>query len=206
MRENFMGMEEVRTLTTELQRSIDERLDKFEEKIDKKLEDLEKKVIGTCREECQQRLNSVRKTLLECVQEEKNELKEDIKKSLEDGLFVLKKIDLVTVPETEDVESSASSPQPVISAIPQRKQSTPRIPKVNWKNYPKQDDFLRKEHEALGWKKNSLVKKIIFERGLKRKLWSDEEVWKKRVSYKVDAQYKANHLMSDARSCYSDKQ
>lgn len=47
-------------------------------------------------------------------------------------------------------------------------------------------------------KEKQLGQKIDF--GVKRKLWNDDEVLRKQICYKIDAQYKANHLMSDTRS------
>lgn len=198
-----MGVEEVRSTIMELQNGIDEKLDKFEQKIEKKLTEMENVIIKKCNEHYMDKLRSVKQAMLETIREEKEELKEEVTKSLENGLFVLKKIDGGGV--QEDVEGPSKTPEQEIApcrreqeGIP--KQVTPRIPKVSWKDFPMQDHFLRKEHEKLGWKKNNSVKKSIFDSGVKRKLWNDDEVWRKRISYKIDAQYKANYLMSDTRS------
>lgn len=58
------------------------------------------------------------------------------------------------------------------------KRSNPKVTKVNWKDFPMQEDFIGRQHESLGWMKNSTVKKRIFSEGCKKKLWNDEEVWR----------------------------
>lgn len=203
MRENFMGVEEVRGIVMGLQKNIDERLNDFEQKMEKKMEELQNTIIGRCKEDVNKKLSSIKETLMETSKQEKEDLKDEVRKSLEDGLFVLKKIDVIRTAQ-EDVDkdvSIISENQPEMAPRPQeKKQSTPKMAKVNWKDFPMQDDFLRREHENMGWKKNNTVKKSIFDMGLKRKLWNDDEVWRKRVCYKIDAQYKAHFLMSDTRS------
>lgn len=39
------------------------------------------------------------------------------------------------------------------------KRSTPKVTKVNWKDFLMQDDFILRKHESLGWNKFATVKK-----------------------------------------------
>jgi hypothetical protein len=60
---------------------------------------------------------------------------------------------------------------------------------MDWKEYPDQEKFTMEEHEKLGWRKIT-VKKSIFNAGLKRRMWGEDELWE--VCYKIDSLYKTH--------------
>lgn len=142
-----MGGEEVRSIIMQPQSGIDERLEKFEHNIEKRLAEMENDIIKKCRENYLDKLRSMKQTMPETIREEKRELKEGVTKSLENGLFVIKKIDGGGV--QEDVEGPSKTPEQEI--VPCRREQegipkpvTPRIPKGSWEDLTMKDHFIKK--------------------------------------------------------------
>ena len=73
--------------------------------------------------------------------------------------------------------------------------------KIRWSDHKDAADFIEKEHEKLLWKKNKSVKSAIYNKGLSRGLWEEDDWWKQRVANKVESQYKTHVVMDESRSC-----
>lgn len=196
MKENFMGVEEVKDVTNTLRREFDDRLEEMEDRWNKKLEAMEQRLL--------QNISSLTETVKAELRQSTNDIRDMVNQELENGMFIIKRVDMPRdndPKETSFIDSEAAGPSTERQAInvPQKTQPK-KSPKVCWKDFPQQEDFIISEHKKFHWKKNAAVKKIIFGTGLKRKLWEDDEVWRKRVCYKIDSLYKSNVILCDRRS------
>lgn len=211
MKENFMGVEEVKDVTNTLRREFDDRLEEMEDRWNKKLEAMEQRLLQALTDDIKkervfnaENISSLTETVKAELRQSTNDIRDTVNQELENGVFIIKKVDMSRdndPRETSFIYSEAAGPSTERQQInvPQKTQPK-RSPKVCWKDFPQQEDFIISEHKKFQWKKNGAVKKIIFGAGLKRKLWEDDEVWRKRVCYKIDSLYKSNILLCDRRS------
>lgn len=91
-------------------------------------------------------------------------------------IYIFKQIDGgQSIPIDTDSWSSGQV-NPVDDSFVQSNDHSQKTALQKWKNFPMQEDIIRRKHERLGWKKNATVKKTIYTEGLKRKLWNDDGV------------------------------